>query len=71
MLDRNFDPYEILIETQERLSALEKAHNRLAYAFEQSEKETNQILEMLRALQQHHLRLRKDYDHLKQELRKP
>lgn len=71
MLNNNFDPYEMLIEIQERLSRLEHVHNKLAHAFERSEQELTQALHLLKALQQHHLKLRKDYDELKREVKRP
>lgn len=71
MFDKHYDPYDVLMELQERLSTLERAHNNLAHAFEASEQELNQTLEMLRTLQQYHLRLRREHDQLKQSLRQP
>ena len=71
MFNKHFNPYDLIIDMQERLQRLEKAHNNLAHAFEATEQELNQTLEILRSLQQHHVRLRQDYDKLKQEMRRP
>lgn len=70
MFDRHFDPYELLIEMQERLSQLENMHNKLAHAFQQSEQELTMALKLLRSLQQHNLKLRSDYDTLRSQLGK-
>ena len=55
MMDNNFDPYEMLINLQERLNRLENAHNKLAYAFQRTEADLNVTLNSLRNLQQAHL----------------
>mgnify|MGYP006293134347 CR=1 FL=1 len=70
MFNRNFDPYELLLEMQERLSQLETMHNKLAHAFQESDHELTMALQLLRSLQQRHLKLRSDYDELKAQLGK-
>lgn len=52
-----FDPYDALIELNERLTRLEKAHNKLAHAFQESEKEFNVLLTSFQNLQKAHLTL--------------
>jgi len=52
MFDNNFDPYEILINLQERLNRLEKAHNQMAHAYQKSEIDLSVTLHSLRSLQQ-------------------
>lgn len=71
MLDPNFDPYEMLMQMQERIRNLEHVHNLLANAFTKSEAELTKTLKLLRDLQQHHLKLRLEHDQLKQTLRIP
>lgn len=51
----DFDPYNALIELNERLLRLEKAHNHLAHAYEKSERELNMALDALQSLQISHL----------------
>lgn len=70
MFNQDFDPYEILLELQERQGNLENAHNRLAQAFQITENELTQTMLMLRALQKHHLELLKEHQNLKKELGK-
>ncbi len=52
-----FDPCEFIIKLEERLHRLEVVHNRLARAFETSEKELNAALGAIQFLQEQHLRL--------------
>lgn len=51
MMDNNFDPYEILVNLQERMNRLEHAHNQLARAFQKTEVDLNVTLNTLRQLQ--------------------
>ena len=53
----NFDPYDALIELNERMNRMEHAHNALARAHQQSEQELNSALKSLKNLQQHHILL--------------
>lgn len=55
--DNGFSPYDALIELNERLTRLEKAHNQLAHAFQRTETEFNQLLKSHQNLQKAHLSL--------------
>lgn len=57
MFDHGFDPYDALIELNERLNRLELAHNQMAHAYMKTEKDLSVCLHSLRNLQQHHLKL--------------
>ena len=71
MFNNDFDPYDVLISLQARITHLEKAHNKLAHAYQQTEQELTITLQSLRSLQQHHMKLRQECDILKQQLRRP
>ncbi|CAB4154796.1 hypothetical protein UFOVP647_29 [uncultured Caudovirales phage] len=49
MIDK-YDPYDLLMELNERLSRLEQAHNNMAHAFNQTENEVQEQLELLHRL---------------------
>jgi hypothetical protein len=53
-MDHNFDPYNFIMELNERLSRLEYAHNKMAHAFQQSERELTETLKILKNLQIKH-----------------
>lgn len=55
MFHHNFDPYDALIELNERLTALETVHNRLADAYRQTQHDLNVTMESLVGLQKAHL----------------
>jgi len=55
MMNRDFDPYDILMEVMERLNRLEHAHNKLANAFQKTERELNIALQSIKHLQQSHM----------------
>jgi hypothetical protein len=57
MMDNGFDPYDMLINLQDRLNRLEHAHNTMAHAYRKSEVDLNVALHSLRNLQQKHLEL--------------
>ena len=57
MMNNDFDPYDALIQMNERLHALEKAHNKMAHAYQASERDLSIALNSLRNLQQQHLKL--------------
>lgn len=57
MFSRDFNPYDALVELNERLMRVEQAHNALARAFEQTEREVNVILQSVQALQKAQLSL--------------
>jgi hypothetical protein len=57
MLKPNFDPYNALIELNERMTRLEVTHNRLADAYMTSEQELNEVAECLLSLQKSHLEM--------------
>lgn len=47
-----FDPYDLLIQLDARLNNLERAHNKMAHAYQQSEQELTVALHSLKHLQQ-------------------
>lgn len=55
MFNRSFDPYDKIIELNQRIIQLESAHNNLAMAFHQSEKDLNQALKLITDLQRRHV----------------
>jgi len=55
--DSSFSPYDALIELNERMNRLEKAHNKLVHAFQQTEGELNILLNSFQNLQRAHLSL--------------
>ena len=57
MMNRGFDPYDILIEVTERLQVLEIAHNKMADALHKTDQELQIALHSLRHLQQKHISL--------------
>ena len=57
----DFDPYDVLITLNERVTQLEQAHNRLAHAFEASKKEQDILLHKYRNLEKSHLALADAY----------
>jgi hypothetical protein len=59
MMNKNFDPYDVLINLQGRLERLETAHNKMAAAFQLTENELNVALFSLRNLQKEHIKLLK------------
>lgn len=50
-LKNNFDPYDALIELNQRLTRLEIAHNKMAKAFEEQEKAFDVLLKSHQVLQ--------------------
>lgn len=60
MMPNDFDPYDALIELNERMNRLEQAHNNLARAHQQSERDLNTTLKSLKNLQQHFLIYQED-----------
>lgn len=62
MMNNNFDPYDLLMETADRLSRLEQAHNKLAHAYQKTDQELTVALHSLKNLQQHHLRLKQKFE---------
>ena len=57
MMNRDFDPYDLLMEVMERMNRMEQAHNNLAKAFEKTERELNITLHSVRHLQQQYMLL--------------
>ena len=55
----NFDPYDALIQMQDRLMALEHAHNKLAHSYVKTEEHLTHALRALNSLQKAHLTLSK------------
>lgn len=55
LFNNKFDPFDALIELNERLSRLERTHNKLARAYEESEKAFDVLLHSHQALQRAHL----------------
>jgi len=54
---QNFNPYDALIELNERLSNLEQVHNQLAHDYLKTQQELTIALECLNTLQKGHLAL--------------
>jgi hypothetical protein len=52
LFDNNFDPYDALVELNERMNRMEHAHNLLAHAFQQTEQEVSVLLKTIQAQQQ-------------------
>lgn len=57
----DFDPYDVLLTLNERVTQLEQAHNRLAHAFEAGQKEHQVLLHKYRNLEKSHLVLADTY----------
>ena len=57
LFDQQFDPYDALIELNDRINRMEIAHNNLAKAFQRTEQELNMALTSLQHLQKSHLKL--------------
>lgn len=55
--NNGFSPYDALIELNERMTRLEKAHNKLATAFQKTEEEFSVLLHSFQNLQRAHLSL--------------
>ena len=53
----DFDPYDMLVALNDRLTRVEAVHNRLAISYNQTEQEFNIALHSLKQLQEHHARL--------------
>lgn len=51
MMPSDFDPYDALIDLNERMLRMEKTHNALARAFQKSEQELSMALESIVGLQ--------------------
>ena len=60
MMNNDFDPYDALIELNERMNRLEQTHNNLARAHHQTERDLNVALNSLKNLQQHFLVYQQD-----------
>jgi hypothetical protein len=58
-----FDPYDMLIELNERLNRLETAHNKMAHAYQKTEEELSMTLSSLQSLQKAHLALSELWAH--------
>jgi predicted nuclease with TOPRIM domain len=57
LFDNQFDPYDALIELNERINRMEIAHNKLAHAFQQTEQEFTMLSKAFNNLQKSHLKL--------------
>jgi len=53
--DHGFDPYDALIQLNERVNALEKVHNQLATDYMKSQRDLTLALNSLNSLQKHYL----------------
>jgi hypothetical protein len=56
-MNNDFDPYDILISTAERVNRLEAAHNKMAESYSKTEKEFTIALHSIRHLQQSYLEI--------------
>ncbi len=54
---QNFNPYDALVELNDRLSRLEQVHNQLADDYMKTQRELDIALECLNSLQKGHLAL--------------
>lgn len=70
-MNNNFDPYDALIELNERLLRIERAHNRLARDYERSQQEFTQSLVAHQKTQQHLLNLQRVVHHYIKQQDKP
>lgn len=52
-LNPSFDPFDTLIELNSRLQLLERAHNRMAHAYQQTEQDLSLALDAIKQLQLH------------------
>lgn len=57
MMDSGFDPYNALVELNDRLGMLEQAHNSLAKSYIKSQADLDTALNSLSSLQKSHLHL--------------
>ena len=57
LFDNQFDPYDALVELNERMNRMEIAHNNLAKAFQQTEQEFTMLSKAFNNLQKSHLKL--------------
>jgi hypothetical protein len=57
MMDSGFDPYNALVELNERLLRLEQAHNMLANDYMKSQRDLDITMNSLNSLQKGHLHL--------------
>lgn len=71
MYNNDFDPYDTLLEAMERIQRLEQAHNKLAHAFDKSERELNTALKALNHLQRSHMAAVKTIDILSTKILSP
>lgn len=53
----DFDPYDLMLELQARVDRLEHAHNKMAHAFQQTEREFSELVKHFNNLQKSHLAL--------------
>jgi len=51
MFSHGFDPYDALIELNNRVTELEKKHNRLAHAYERTQRDLDIALSSIQGLQ--------------------
>lgn len=57
MFERNFDPYDLLIQVNDRLQRLEQAHNAMARDYSKTQTDLAVTLNNYRNLQRSHLAL--------------
>jgi len=57
LFDQQFDPYDALIELNDRINRMEIAHNNLAKAFQKTEQEFTMLSKSFNNLQKSHLKL--------------
>lgn len=61
MFDRDFDPYDALMTMNDRLHALEKAHNNLARAYETTVRDYKILAQKHKNLEVSHIALADTY----------
>lgn len=57
MFDRNFDPFDALIQLNARLKEVEKKHNLLARDYEKTQQDLNVALDAIQNLQQAYVKM--------------
>lgn len=70
MFDTGFDPFDALIELNERLNEVEKRHNLLAIDYQQKQRDLTLALKSIQTLQTAHMSLREQFLTFKNSLQK-
>lgn len=57
-MNHDFDPYDMLLQITERINLIERQHNKLAKAYQLSQRDLDTALKSIQHLQQIILRMR-------------